>query len=476
MGKRLFGGFFVIILIVSLAVILIQTQPKLNKPFARSEAYATEPWAVQTGQRIATLNDRIPTLDRVVIVPNETTFLAAISKWSLKARWPVLIEDKQYTPLFINKFKPAQIIKMPAVEPPANQNLEQAMLNAVATAWEAKDNSSLRQKWDDLGWEPPGVVFTSAKDPAWPAAVALAADRGQPLIFLENDFGNPNDTLTTEQWETLKNDIKQGVENTGYPYQDQADSIDTITIVRRLAVKYQSPNKSNEFLSVTDGLSRNLDQSRWAIVGWIYGTPARSVYQAMSAIFLQPKTALLYDSYSKEGNWKKYEMTEAAQELKKMGIVVTMVEKPASDLETWQSLAAKKWEYDLILINSSGSPQNFNVGRRDYATVKDIPKLNYPAAIHFLHSWSATTPDDKDTVAGRWLENGAYLYTGSVHEPYLSAFIPPKLIVRRLQRSSPFLIAVRQLEMEPWKVTTIGDPLTIFTNPRRRIPPNQTTP
>ncbi|MCT7951695.1 hypothetical protein NG798_17980 [Ancylothrix sp. C2] len=476
MGKRLFGGFFVIILIVSLAIILIQTQPKLNKPFARLEADASEPWAVQTGRRIATLNKRIPTLDRVVIVPDETTFLAAINKWSLKARWPILIEDKQYTRLFINKFKPAQIIKMPAVQSPPNQNLPEAMLKAVATAWEATDNTSLKKKWDDLGWEPPGVVFTSPTDPAWPAAVALAADRGQPLVFLEDDFGNPNDTLTTEQWETLENAIKQGVETTGYSYQDQADSIDTITLVRSLAVKYQSPNKSSEFLSVTDGLSRNLNQSRWAIVGWIYGTPARSVYQAMSAIFLQPKTAILYDSYPKQGNWKKYEMIEAAQELKKMGIDVTMVERPASDLETWQSLAAKKWEYDLILVNSSGSPTNFNAGAQQYATVKDIPKLNYPSAIHFLHSWSATTPDDKDTIAGRWLENGAYLYTGSVHEPYLSAFIPPKLIARRLQRSSPFLIAVRQLEMEPWKITTIGDPLTIFTNPRRRIPPTEALP
>ncbi|HEY9808304.1 MAG TPA: hypothetical protein V6D13_03100 [Halomicronema sp.] len=473
MGKRLFGGFFVIILIVSLAIILIQTQPKFNKPFARSEASLNEPWPVQTGLRIATLNKRIPTIDRVVIVPDETTFLAAINQWSLKGRWPILIEDKQYTPLFLNKFKAAEVIKMPAVTAPPNQNLQEAMLKAVANAWEAKDNASLKKKWDNLGWEPPGVVFTSSKDSAWPAAVALAADRGQPLVFLENDFGSPNNSLTTEQWETLKNEIKQGVENTGYSYEDQADSIDTITLVRSLAVKYQSPNKTDEFLSVTDGLSRNINQTRWAVTSWIYGTPARSVYQAMSAIFLQPKTALLYDSYSKSGNWKKYEMTEAAKELKKMEIDVTMVERPASDLETWQSLAAKKWEYDLILVNSAGSPQNFHVGRQDYATVKDIPKLNYPAAIHFIHSWSATTPDDKETVAGRWLENGAYMYTGSVQEPYLSAFIPPRLIVRRLQRSSPFLIAVRQLEMEPWKITTIGDPLTIFTNPRRRTPPTK---
>lgn len=90
-----------------------------------------------------------------------------------------------------------------------------------------------------------------------------------------------------------------------------------------------------------------------------------------------------------------------------------------------------------------------------------------------IHSWSAAAPDDTNTVAGRWLENGAYAYVGSVNEPFLSAFIPPKLMVDRLKRGAPFLIAARQLESPPWKVATIGDPLMSITTPRPRIPPTQ---
>jgi hypothetical protein len=90
-----------------------------------------------------------------------------------------------------------------------------------------------------------------------------------------------------------------------------------------------------------------------------------------------------------------------------------------------------------------------------------------------IHSWSASDPDDRNTVSGRWLVNGAYAYVGSVHEPFLSAFIPPKLMVDRLKRGTPFLIAARQLQSPPWKVATIGDPLMSIAKPRQRIPPTQ---
>ncbi|MBD0311675.1 MAG: hypothetical protein ICV86_01925, partial [Microcoleus sp. T3-bin5] len=59
------------------------------------------------------------------------------------------------------------------------------------------------------------------------------------------------------------------------------------------------------------------------------------------------------------------------------------------------------------------------------------------------------------------------------HEPFLSAFIPPKLMADRLKRGAPFLIAARQLESPPWKVATIGDPLMSIDKPRQRIAPTQ---
>jgi hypothetical protein len=446
----------------------------VTKPFQLPASAKQEPWPIQTGLRAAIVRSKIPTVNRLVLVPDEATFLAAIQKWNLKGNWPILIEDDKYAPMFLQRFQPEEIVRLPSIKEqlPKGKQLQELMLNAAATAWNATDTKTLKAQWTQLGWEPPGVVITSEKDPARSAAVALAAAHGQPLVFVEGNFGKPNQTLNNIQWKTLQRAITKAVESTGFFYSQLADPIDTITIVRELAVKYQSPQNKNEQLAVTDGLGRHFNGERWAAVGWIFGSEVRSIYQAMCAIFLDSQTAMLYDSYPKEGNWAKYEMEEAASGLKTIGLNVELVQKPESSLEKWRSLASKPWRFDLILMNSKGYPKSFQVGNGD-ASVEDLPKLQFPAAIHMIHSWSASDPDDRNTVSGRWLVNGAYAYVGSVHEPFLSAFIPPKLMVARLKRGTPFLIAARQLESPPWKVATIGDPLMSIAKPRQRIPPTQ---
>jgi len=446
----------------------------VTKPFQLPASAKKEPWPIQTGLRAAIVRSKIPTVNRVVLVPDEATFLAAIQKWNLKGNWPILIEDDKYAPMFLQRFQPEQIVRLPSIKQqlPKGKKLQELMLKATATAWNATDTQTLKAKWTELGWEPPGVVITSENDPARSAAVALAAAHGQPLVFLEGNFGKPNQTLNNTRWQTLQREIQKAVESTGFFYSQLADVIDTITIVRELAVKYQSPQKKDEQLAVTDGLGRLSNGERWAAVGWIFGSEVRSIYQAMCGIFLDSQTAMLYDSYPKEGNWAKYEMEAAASGLKSIGLDVKVVQKPESSLEKWRSLASKPWTFDLILMNSKGYPKSFQVGNGD-ASVEDLPKLQFPAAIHMIHSWSASDPDDRNTVSGRWLVNGAYAYVGSVHEPFLSAFVPPKLMVDRLKRGTPFLIAARQLESPPWKVATIGDPLMLITKPRQRIPPTQ---
>ncbi|NJK66963.1 MAG: hypothetical protein HC941_10770 [Microcoleus sp. SU_5_3] len=474
MKKRLKFKLLAIALIFSLATIGIGCDRAFQKSFKLASSAKQEPWPVQVGLRVNILRDNIPIVNRVVIVPDEATFLAAIAKWNLKGHWPILIDDDKYTPMFLQRFQPAEIVRLPRIKQqlPKGQKLQQLMLNASAAAWNATDSQSLKAKWIELGWEPPGVVITSENDSARMAAVALAAARGQPLVFLESNFGKPNDSLNSKQWENLQTAVKTAVESTGYFYSQLGDAIDTLTIVRQLAVKYQSPEKPDEQLAVTDGLGRHPNGTRWAATGWIYGSEARSLYQAMSAIFLDTQTAMLYDSYPKQGAWKEYEMNAAASKLKTLGFDVKVVEKPEASLETWRKLASTAWAFDLVLMNSKGYPKSFQVGNGD-ASVEDLPKLKFPAVVHAIHSWSAAAPDDKNTVAGRWLENGAYAYVGSVNEPLLSAFIPPKLMVDRLLRSAPFLIATRQLESRPWKITTIGDPLMSIGKPKARIPPTE---
>lgn len=467
-------GWLILSLLLCCVAIWIAIEYTLTPPLALSQLAKQQPWFVRTGLRTALLQKYIPTVDRVVLVPDEATFLTALQQWSLNGRWPILIEDRDYTPKFIERFQPAETIRLPSVKQPLpkGKQLRELMQKTLALTWDAVDSSELRQTWVQLGWQPPGVVITSENDPAWPAALALASGRGQPLAFLPGNFGKPNDTLNSEQWQRLRFEVQKAVDSTGYFYTQLGDLIDTVTIARELAVKYQSLQKKDEQLAVTDGLGRDYDERRWAVVGWIYGSSNRTVYQAMCSLFLGFQTAMLYDSYPDEGNWKKYEVESASNQLRGMGLEVETVQKPEAILQTWQRLVSQDWTFDLTFVNSRGNPDAFFIGNGD-ARVTDIPKLRYPTAVHFLHSWSATRPDDPNTVAGKWLENGVYAYVGSVHEPYLSAFVPPKLIVERLSQSVPFLIAVRLLEARPWKVATFGDPLMIVSLPRQRVPPSQ---
>jgi len=419
------------------------------------------PWQRQLGNQIRTLRQRISTANRVVLVPDRATFLKAIQQWNRQTRYPILIEDDYYTPLFLNRFQPNEVIRLSSVNHSLPLNLKPAIQNAVAAAWESEDKS-LQQTWKALGWEPPGVVITSVHDPAWVAAVALAADRGQPIKFLDGYYGKVNQTLSSRGFKNLRQEINFAVESTGYAYQTLGDTIDTITLVRSLPVKYRSP-KNQEVLAVTDGIARTKNGNRYAIAGWIYGSPARAVYQAMSAIFLETETALLYDSYPKTASWEQYHFDPVIPLLKQAGLAIKHVEPPNANLKTWQQMTSHPWQYDLAFINSQGGKATFAVGDGK-ASVQDIPQLSTPTAMHFLHSFSATTPNDRNTIAGRWLNHGVYAYVGSVDEPYVSGFVPPKYILAQLSFNIPFLVASRYTEAAPWKITTIGDPLMLLNN------------
>ena len=447
------------------AQILKTSTPKLFQPYSQRQHFST-----QTGLQIANLRAKIPTIDRIVLVPDEVTFLAAIEHWSLKGRWPILIEDDQYTPMFMRRFHPDQVIRLPSVATPLakGQKFRQRLQKATAMAWSPAKGESLPQTWKRLGWQPPGVVITREGDPAWAAAVSLAADRGQPLVFLDADFGSANGTINPAQWQLLQTNVQQAVAGTGYAYANLGDEIDTVTIVRQLAVKYQPTAAAKELLAVTDGLARHPDGKRWAIVGWIYGSSVRALYQAMCSIFLSQETALLYNSYPQDGVWGYYGMDTPAERLSKIGFDVKLIHRPQASVENWRDITKNGLDFDLIFVNTKGPPSSFNLGDGD-ASVEDVPILNIPAVVHFIHSWSAVAPDDRKTVGGRWLSQGAYAYVGSVDEPYVQAFVPPELMVNRLQISTPFLIAARQIEAAPWKITTIGDPLMTILKVMPRV-------
>ena len=63
--------------------------------------------------------------------------------------------------------------------------------------------------------------------------------------------------------------------------------------------------------------------------------------------------------------------------------------------------------------------------------------LTDPAAVVFIHSYSAANPYDASTLAGRWLNQGAFVYYGSVNEPFLTAFRTPQLVADLFLRGVP---------------------------------------
>ena len=80
-----------------------------------------------------------------------------------------------------------------------------------------------------------------------------------------------------------------------------------------------------------------------------------------------------------------------------------------------------------------------------------------------IHSFSAADPTDPQTIAGRWLAQGAFAYFGAVNEPYLHAFRTPRLVVELMSAGVPMVAALRQGELEPfgfpWRLIYLGDPL-----------------
>ncbi|MBV8886212.1 MAG: hypothetical protein JO235_19770, partial [Chroococcidiopsidaceae cyanobacterium CP_BM_RX_35] len=146
MDRFLRPAFWILVLcLICLPAIIFINQftqlPNTPTPrFIQPDSIEQLTWATQLGKRITKLRAQIPTIDRVVLVPDAATFLNSIEQWSLKGRWPILIEDEYYTPIFLRRFHPAQVIRLPTVAQPLpkGQALRQQMLRATAKAWNSE--------------------------------------------------------------------------------------------------------------------------------------------------------------------------------------------------------------------------------------------------------------------------------------------------------------------------------------------------
>ncbi len=456
---------------------------------------ANAPWPVLLGLRVAQTEVALPVARQVTLVPDAATWLDEMSRWTREARWPVLFEDDRFAPLFIRAFQPERVIRRASVGPMPGPKAERESLAhaVVARAWNGDPAMGSLAALQQSKLVPPGVAIGSMDDPAWPAAVALAAGRGLPLLFVDGDFGSPNETLEAHDFTRLDQAIAEAIATTGLPFRALGDAIDAVALCREVGAKVRPnlpattripwPESSGvshaDPLSTIDLLCRDPQGARYAVAGWIVGSSERSAYMAMCSLFLERESWWFLSGYASGAPWSTYAPDEAAKLLGAGGFKTKVTSGPQMSLANWRKMLMGGFDADVLVMNSSGDPGWFSLHGNDRGEIHDVPFLSRPAALHLIHSWSLTRPADLYTVGGRLLDRGVYAYYGSVQEPFLGAFLTPLALAQRVGGLGPFLISSRMLEGEldkPWRLTAIGDPLMLCIVPSKRTVPKAALP
>ena len=449
------------------------------------------PWPIVLGMRAAALERAWPVVDEVVLVPDGLTYLDEIARWSPEARWPVLIEDDAYAPMFVRAFKPARVVRRASVGAmPADRAEREKRIAAAATDAFGEGAPDFLSACRARGAAPSMVVIADAMDPAWTAAVALSAGRGAPIHFTSESYGAPDATLDDAGFRRLAREVERAAASTGLPWKGLGDAIDAFVVCRDIAWKATPvlgddmrleipsgpfPTKPGQPIATLNALGRHLlapgdDGIWWAMGAWIFGPEARSAMVAMSSLFLPRGEAWLFNGYDLNGGWKAYDTQPAAAALERAGFAVRNSSGDQMTLPSWRRVLMGGFDADLVLLNTHGVATQFGLQRGGTANVGDVPVLARPAAVHCLHSFSLQNPASPDTVGGAFIAHGAYLYHGSVYEPLLSAFVTPEMFAERAGYLVPFAAAARVLEgpfARPWRTATYGDPLALVAKPDR---------
>ncbi|MDX9910584.1 MAG: hypothetical protein RBS39_01995 [Phycisphaerales bacterium] len=446
------------------------------------------PPQVLLGARVENVRRKLPVAPVLVVVPDAGSYAAAIERWSVASRFPVLIDDaseraREDIARFVRAFRPEHVVLWTAPDDargpfPKDRNARQdAITRAAARAWDVPNDEAPPETDDPgadflaalsrVGLTPPGLVLADASHACWPAALALSAGRGQPIAWVDRPE-QPAGRMSLEDAESLATAVRAAAASLPFPFAEQGDAIDAVTLCLNVPVRF---NRPPDELALTDLVARGTSSdllARWAWAGQVQGDEARAAYAAMCALFLQPERAWLFDGYPDSTPWNAYDMTLAGENLRGTQLDTLVFDGPSrQSLDAWRTIVARPVDAGLILINSKGMRDEFHLapGR---ARPSDAPMLEVPAIMHIVHSWSANAPLDRSTVAGRFLERGVYAYVGSVHEPYLQAFVPSPLIATRLASGVPLAPAVRQEGGPVWKITVLGDPLVTIGPPAPR--------
>jgi hypothetical protein len=433
------------------------------------------PPQVLLGRRAENLRLNLKVRPTVLLVSSPDDFVSAIALWSLEERFPILIDDgthrtREHIARFVRAFEPTSVVRWkpdadasPRLpEDPAERR--EAIEQSARLAWDAESPEQLTEAWEAAKFTPFGVVVAWPADPAWCGALALSAGRGQPFIWHDSKPTSISQFITEDQAQAFDRALADQLDELGHPWRDMGDDIEAVTLCLNMGANV---NAKAGRLALTDMLARVEGGRRAAYASFLHGDAATSVYRAMCPLFLQPRRAWLFDGF-KQDLAPPYALPAAAKNFSDATFDVSTNTPPLGGLSHWRQRTIDGVDYDFIHVNSSGNADFFDLtpGR---AFAPDVPFLNRPAMVHFIHSFSLQNAAGEKTIGGRWLENGAYCYYGSMDEPFLGAFLPAQMVVTRLLLGAPFAASVRQDDTRPWKLNLFGDPMMTLGKPATRL-------
>jgi hypothetical protein len=431
----------------------------LLAPAATAQDPLSDP--AKVGPRMAALETGRKVVDRLVVCFDEGSFLREIGKWDAERYWPVLLWDSHLVPKFVSAFGPEQVL---LAKPDARKVGLEAALAAIG---EARGGEAAR---------PLGVVLLAEGSPELLGGVAVAAGRMQTPIVLETEKKHAT-RIPHDEMEALRKRLRTAVGKVV-----RLEDVDFVTVANDMPFAYSPPPDVHPgAYTVDDAAAREDDLTRWAWIGRLVGGPVRSVYMAMGALFLRPEKALVFSRYApNHAAFGPYDPKPPVLEALGAFFQVEAVRHPKATLARWREI---QWpagnRFGFVFVNSSGGATSWSTSKGG-ATHFDVPD-SVPAVVHYTHSGSAGRPFDVDSIAGRWLANGAYVYFGSHAEPYLQAFVPASVLAARAKAGtplgaamrhvySPALVGRRKMKVGgvekivsfnlsgPWKLAYFGDP------------------
>ena len=435
---------------------------------------------LRSGLRAHLLRETQRVVPVVVLAPGAEAAAEAIASWQGPLRFPVLIDDgsleaSERIARFVRAFDPARVVRWspdtsawPDGDRAARfERIGQALASTLAMNPPSADPALFTQAAQQAGVDPGGVVAIDPGDDAWVAGLALAAGRIQLLVSIEAG-GSPNRVMQRDRVEQIESSIRAASEDSGLEWQEIGDDIDAVTIAANMPSRVAARPGARGLASptnddpraLTDALARGPSDpdTRWAYAGLLLGNGEAALYRAMCGLFLPASDAWLFDGYPSQGTFAAYDLTKAAATLRDAGWQTTLYDDPKQSASEWSAALPRGIAAELIMVNTKGNAPWFELAPgRVHAS--DVPLLDRPAAVYFVHSWSARSPASRDTVAGRWLERGVYAYLGSVHEPFLGAFVQSPVFAQRLAAGASFAAAARQPGGPVWKLNVLGDPL-----------------